>query len=397
MSNRPVVVSSNKTGVFSKYTEKEEDGDCVTWTGGRIDKRYGAFYDGENRILAHRYAYAAYIGELLPCHKVVHNCENSLCVNPEHLEQITTKEWAKRRRDSANKQWGDEEQRLKKVKGSVKARALRKDKIRKTLEPRTPMASLRKELWERAGYCCEHCGITEEDSLLQHGRRLALHHLDYSKTVPLLKDTLLVCCRCHGELHGNGADQDRRQKVMHAVSGLVQQLVGSKRMVEPDFLETPRRVADYLLHHFDSEDTLRKVLEDCSASVFPSEYSGMVVMKDIKCSGICPHHFLPVLYSISVAYMPQEDTIGLSKLVRLTEACAAIPSTQENVGVVLLNSMATMLGTGHVAAVLTGEHTCMTVRGVRAHGTKTVTSAVRGKFDSNEDGEKDEFLKLIGY
>lgn len=76
------------------WSRVDKSGDCWTWTGGKIKQGYGNFYPkpGVGGILAHRFAYATYVGELLPGMVIDHLCRNRLCVNPEHLEQVTNLE-----------------------------------------------------------------------------------------------------------------------------------------------------------------------------------------------------------------------------------------------------------------------------------------------------------------
>ena len=127
---------------------------------------------------------------------------------------------------------------------------------------------------------------------------------------------------------------------------------------------------------------------------FPAQYKEMVISKHNVAFGMCPHHLLPVLYRISLAYIPTEKVLGISKLSRIASMIARAPALQEE----LTHSLATLLYKdldSHGSAVyVEGLHMCMAARGIGAHEARVVTSAVRGVFLENL-ATRQEFIRLV--
>lgn len=272
-----------------------------------------------------------------------------------------------------------------------KAGHARWDAIPKRDRLKNPHAILLYDLQQRASNCCEKCKISNEDALEKYGRRLGMHHLNYDRTVPQLEDVELLCASCHGQLHGDNARrEDRFPFVAKAVGNLLKTL--GIDLQDENFVETPRRFATYLLEHFLVDNT--QEIEDWKSSVFPSEYSGMVIQGCIHADGICPHHLLPIDYTVGIGYIPKEDAIGLSKLARIATVCARYPLLQEEVTLRIANTLEEVLYTDNIAVVVEGIHSCMTVRGIRAHESSTSTSVFRGDFYADIN-TRQEFLTLL--
>lgn len=132
-------------------------------------------------------------------------------------------------------------------------------------------------------------------------------------------------------------------------------------------------------------------------TTFPNDegYDELVLIRAIPFRTVCEHHLLPFSGVAHVAYLPGERVLGLSKLARLVEFLAARPQTQERLTRQLADYLATHLSARWAGAVLEAEHTCMTLRGVRAQGTKTVTTALAGPLRANPQ-HRAEFLALTG-
>lgn len=133
------------------------------------------------------------------------------------------------------------------------------------------------------------------------------------------------------------------------------------------------------------------------ATVFPNDegYDELVLARDIPFRSICEHHMLPFVGTACVAYLPGEQILGLSKLARLVEHFACRPQTQER----LTRQVALWLE-GHlqptaVGVVVRAEHSCMTLRGVQATGSSTVTSSLLGGLRTDQRSRQ-EFLALAG-
>jgi GTP cyclohydrolase IA len=258
---------------------------------------------------------------------------------------------------------------------------------------KNPHAILLHDLQERANNCCESCEISNAEALEKYGRRLGMHHLNYDRTVPLLSDVELLCAHCHGLEHGDNARrEDRFPFVAKAVGNLLKTL--GVDLADENFVETPRRFATYLMEHFylDAEQDL----EEWKNSVFPSEYEGMVIQGNIKADGMCPHHLLPIDYTIAVGYIPQEDALGLSKLARIAKSCAQAPKLQEDITLEIAVTLEDVLQTQNVAVLVQGVHSCMAIRGIKAHESSTSTSVFKGDFYSDLN-TRNEFLTLLGH
>jgi len=130
-------------------------------------------------------------------------------------------------------------------------------------------------------------------------------------------------------------------------------------------------------------------------TTFPNDegYDELVVARDIAFASLCEHHLLPFVGVAHVAYMPGDRILGLSKLARVVELFARRLQVQER----LTKQVATWLQDNvqpkGVGVVLEAEHMCMSIRGVRATGAKTVTSALYGSI-RNDPRTRQEFLSL---
>lgn len=116
------------------------------------------------------------------------------------------------------------------------------------------------------------------------------------------------------------------------------------------------------------------------SATFDIGHSEMVLVKDIPMYSMCEHHLLPFHGVAHVGYIPAEDgkVTGLSKLARLVEGFARRPQVQERLTSQVADALVDKLGAQGVIVVIEAEHLCMSMRGVRKPGAKTITSAVRG-------------------
>jgi GTP cyclohydrolase IA len=153
--------------------------------------------------------------------------------------------------------------------------------------------------------------------------------------------------------------------------------------------ETPARMARAYAELFDSPPF--------RLTTFPNDegYDELVVARDIPFRTVCEHHLLPFAGVAHVGYLPGERILGLSKLARLVEHFAARPQTQERLTKHIADSLAASLQPRGTGVVLEAEHTCMTLRGVRARGTTTITSALLGSLRADARSRA-EFLALAG-
>jgi len=132
-------------------------------------------------------------------------------------------------------------------------------------------------------------------------------------------------------------------------------------------------------------------------TTFPNDegYDELVLARAIPFRTVCEHHLLPFSGVAHVGYLPGERIVGLSKLARVVEHFAARPQVQERLTKQVAECLSTRLHAPGVGVVLEAEHSCMTLRGVRAHGAKTVTSAMLGTL-REDPRSRAEFFALSG-
>ena len=141
--------------------------------------------------------------------------------------------------------------------------------------------------------------------------------------------------------------------------------------------ETPARVARAYQEIFAG---LRQEPEDVLTTTFDIGHEEMVLVRDIEVYSTCEHHLVPFHGVAHVGYIPNTDgrITGLSKLARLVEVYARRPQVQERLTTQVADALVRILEPRGVLVVVECEHLCMSMRGVRKPGSRTVTSAVRG-------------------
>jgi len=161
----------------------------------------------------------------------------------------------------------------------------------------------------------------------------------------------------------------------------------------PGLIETPRRVADMWDDiFFGLEADPRELLVPMSND----HHHEMVLVRDIAFYSICEHHLLPFVGTAHVAYIPGKGgrIAGLSKLARVTRTIAARPQLQERITSELADTIVEQLEPLGALVLIEAEHLCMSMRGVRSPGAKTVTSAVRGLVESSEATRAEVFALI---
>ena len=158
-------------------------------------------------------------------------------------------------------------------------------------------------------------------------------------------------------------------------------------------LDTPKRVARMYEEIFSG---LHQDPKEYFQTVFGEEHEELVLVKDIPFYSVCEHHLVPFYGQAHVAYIPRNGKVtGLSKLARAVEAVAKRPQLQERITSTIAESILESLDPHGVMVVVEAEHMCMTMRGVKKPGAKTITSAVRGTFaeDARARAEVLSFIK----
>ena len=162
---------------------------------------------------------------------------------------------------------------------------------------------------------------------------------------------------------------------------------------DPNFADTAARAAKGLHELIHDQKQVKPEIEELLAKTFPAKYTEMVISKHNTAFGVCPHHLLPVIYRISMAYIPTQKVLGLSKLSRLARMIARGPRLQEDLTHDLADILHVQLQSQGSAVYIEGLHMCMAARGVGAHEARLVTSGVRGVF--LELATREEFIKLV--
>jgi GTP cyclohydrolase IA len=192
--------------------------------------------------------------------------------------------------------------------------------------------------------------------------------------------------RPHLQVAGTSSaiDLDRAER---AVAELLAAL-GQDPAAEP-LLDTPRRVAA----------SYAELLTPASFTLttFPNDegYDELVLARAIPFASLCQHHLLPFTGLAHVGYLPAERILGLSKLARVVELFARRLQVQERLTTHVADWLQTHLQPKGVGVVLEAEHLCMSLRGVRAAGARTVTSALHGLLRT-DPRSRQEFLALAG-
>ncbi len=159
-------------------------------------------------------------------------------------------------------------------------------------------------------------------------------------------------------------------------------------------LETPKRVANMYEEIYGglTKDPMDEI------KLFSEENNGeMVVIKDIPFYSTCEHHLLPFYGKVNIVYIPSDrKVIGISKFARIVDCLAHRPQIQEKLTNEIADVIYNATGSVGVGVIITAEHLCMNMRGIKKPGSKTVTSVFKGqlKNDSKTRLEAMELIKL---
>lgn len=156
-------------------------------------------------------------------------------------------------------------------------------------------------------------------------------------------------------------------------------------------VETPDRIARMYTEIFSG---LEQDAGNYLNKTFEAGESEMVVEKDIQFYSLCEHHFVPFYGKVHIAYIPNGRVVGLSKLARTVEVYAKRPQLQERMTYEIADAVEKYLNPKGVMVIIEAEHMCMTMRGVKKPGSKTVTSSTRGAFKTDKS-LRDEVYSMI--
>lgn len=170
-----------------------------------------------------------------------------------------------------------------------------------------------------------------------------------------------------------------REKIKKGVE-LILEGIGEDKNRE-GLLETPDRIARMYEEIFAG---LEQETDEILSKTFTVDNNEMVIEKDIVFYSTCEHHFMPFYGKAHVAYIPDGKVVGLSKLARTVEVYAKRPQIQEQLTGQVADALMEHLKPRGVIVMMEAEHMCMTMRGVKKPGSKTVTFAMRGAFLEDE-------------
>ena len=156
--------------------------------------------------------------------------------------------------------------------------------------------------------------------------------------------------------------------------------------------ETPDRVVRMCQEIFEG---IEKKDVGAMFKTFNSPYSGVVLEKNIPFYSVCEHHLLPFFGRVHVGYVPDGKVVGLSKISRVVDLYSKRLQIQENMGYQIAKALTDELSAKGSIVMIEAEHTCMTMRGVKKIGSKTVTVAKNGIFLENFELER-EFFEILG-
>ena len=179
------------------------------------------------------------------------------------------------------------------------------------------------------------------------------------------------------------------QPIAHHVREMIRGL--GEDVEREGLVKTPERVEAAMM--FLTRGYGQTVDDVIGDAIFEEAHEDMILVRDIELYSLCEHHLLPFFGRAHVAYIPHGRILGLSKTARLVDMFARRLQVQERLTDQIADAMMTALAPRGVGVVIEAQHFCMMMRGVEKQGSRTVTSAVRGTFRS-DNRTRDEFLRL---
>ena len=180
-----------------------------------------------------------------------------------------------------------------------------------------------------------------------------------------------------------------QEKIKQAVTLLLEGI--GEDVHREGLLETPQRIAKMY------EELCSGMQEDAAAhlsKVFSVDSNEMVLEKDISFFSLCEHHMLPFYGKVHIAYIPNGKVVGLSKLARTVEVYARRLQIQERMTGQIADALMEHLDASGAMVMIEAEHMCMTMRGIKKPGSKTVSVALRGAFKEQPE-LKNQFFQML--
>ena len=187
------------------------------------------------------------------------------------------------------------------------------------------------------------------------------------------------------------SDADKTIAIEHHFRGIMEAL--GLDLTDDSLIDSPRRVAKMFVSEIFwglDYDNFPK----CTAVENKMRYDEMVVERNISVMSSCEHHFVVIDGNATVAYIPGQHVLGLSKLNRIVEYFAKRPQIQERLTEQIYFALQYILGTDDIAVVVDAIHYCVRSRGVEDHGSSTVTSKLGGRFRT-DPALRAEFMSIV--
>ncbi len=163
--------------------------------------------------------------------------------------------------------------------------------------------------------------------------------------------------------------------------------------------DTPERVARMYCEVFEGMNYTNKELAEMFDKTFEEDISSssndMVIVRDIEFFSYCEHH-MALMYDMkaTVAYIPNGKVIGLSKIARICDMVGKRLQLQERIGSDIAEIMQEITGSADIAVIISANHSCMTARGIKKPSAKTLTTTLRGRFETDSDMQNRLFMMI---
>eukprot|EP01083_Nonionella_stella_P297966 1011628_1 len=185
-------------------------------------------------------------------------------------------------------------------------------------------------------------------------------------------------------------DMDKAQEIANHYTEILKLL--GEDVNREGLLKTPMRAAKAM--QFFSKGYGEYLEEVVNNAIFCENHDEMIIVKNIDFHSLCEHHLVPFRGRIHLAYLPNKNVVGLSKLARIVEMYCRRLQVQERLTQQIADDIQTALNPNGVACIIEAEHMCMTMRGVQKHHATTITSRMLGEFRDNIK-TRNEFLTLL--
>lgn len=196
------------------------------------------------------------------------------------------------------------------------------------------------------------------------------------------------------KLHYITADMDKDEILERCIYNML--LCIGADPDRPGLKNTPNRVRRMYEELFEGMKYTNEEIAERHNVCFDVDTDDLVVVDNIPIFSTCEHHTLPMVnMTVSVGYIPKGKVVGLSKVARIAEIVSRRLQLQERLGAEIADVLEKVIDTDDIIVVIKGEHTCMTMRGVKKVGTLTRTATLRGIFNTDHQ-LRQEFYALIG-